>query len=178
MGPAKVQAILDWPAPRSARAVRGFLSLAGYYLKFVHNYGTVAAPLTALKKDGFTWDDAAAAAFTALKAAVTTAPALAMPDFSKLFVVECDASSHGFGAVLVQDDHLVAFFSRPIALRHHSSTLTSGNSSASSRRFGIGGRIYGGGASLSRPTTTTSNTSSTSPGHNTPTPLGRQHLGV
>jgi hypothetical protein len=31
MDPAKVQAIHDWPAPRSARAVRGFLGLAGYY---------------------------------------------------------------------------------------------------------------------------------------------------
>ncbi|WVZ75167.1 LOW QUALITY PROTEIN: hypothetical protein U9M48_023250, partial [Paspalum notatum var. saurae] len=117
MDPAKVQAILDWPAPRSARAVRGFLGLAGYYRKFVHNYGTVTTPLTALlKKDGFTWDNAAAAAFAALKAAVTTAPVLAMPDFSKLFIVECDASSHGFSAVL--EGHPVAFFSRPIAPRH------------------------------------------------------------
>jgi len=121
MDPAKVQAILDWPTPRSARAVRGFLGLAGYYRKFVHNYGTVAAPLTALlKKDGFSWDEATTAAFTALKAAVTSAPVLAMPDFAKDFIVECDASSHGFGAVLVQDGHPVAFFSRPVAPRHRS----------------------------------------------------------
>jgi hypothetical protein len=70
MDPAKVQAVRDWPAPRSARAVRGFLGLAGYYRKFVHNYGTIAAPLTALlKKEGFVWSDAAAEAFDALKAA-------------------------------------------------------------------------------------------------------------
>ncbi|KAF0934872.1 hypothetical protein E2562_028875 [Oryza meyeriana var. granulata] len=50
MDPAKVQAIHDWPWPRSARALRGFLGLAGYYRKFVHNYGAVAAPLTALYK--------------------------------------------------------------------------------------------------------------------------------
>jgi hypothetical protein len=119
MDPAKVAAIHDWPPPRSVRAVRGFLGLAGYYRRFVHNYGTVAAPLTALlKKDGFSWDDAAMAAFGALKAAVSSAPVLAMPDFSKMFVVECDASSTGFGAVLVQEGHPVAFFSRPIAPRH------------------------------------------------------------
>jgi hypothetical protein len=54
MDPAKVQAVQDWPVPRSARAVRGFLGLARYYRKFVHNYGTITAPLTALlKKDGF-----------------------------------------------------------------------------------------------------------------------------
>ena len=47
MDPAKVQAVQDWPQPRSARAVRGFLGLAGYYRKFVHDYGTIAAPLTA-----------------------------------------------------------------------------------------------------------------------------------
>ena len=119
MDPAKVQAIHDWSVPRSARAVRGFLGLAGYYHKFVHNYGTIAVPLTALlKKDGFSWNEAAAAAFDALKTAVTSAPILATPDFSKMFVVECDASSHGFGAVLVQDGHPVAFFSRPVAPRH------------------------------------------------------------
>ncbi|WVZ59355.1 hypothetical protein U9M48_009508 [Paspalum notatum var. saurae] len=82
--------------------------------KFVHTYGAVAAPLAALlKKDGFAWTEAATAAFAALKDAVTSAPVLALPDFSKLFVVECDASSHGFGAVLVREGHPIAFFGRP-----------------------------------------------------------------
>jgi hypothetical protein len=101
MDPAKVQAVRGWPRPRSARAIRGFLGLAGYYRKFMHNYGTIAAPLTALKKDGFSWSDEATIAFATLKDAVTLALVLAMPDFSKTFNVECDASSHGFGAVLV-----------------------------------------------------------------------------
>ena len=121
MDPAKVQAVLDWPVPRSARAVRGFLGLAGYYRRFVLNYGAIAAPLTALlKKDGFSWSEEAAAAFTALKAAVTSTPVLALPDFTRPFIVECDASTHGFGAVLLQDKHPLAYFSKPIAPRHRS----------------------------------------------------------
>jgi len=50
MDPEKVQAVADWPQPRSARAVRGFLGLAGYYRKFVKNFDAIAAPLTALLK--------------------------------------------------------------------------------------------------------------------------------
>jgi hypothetical protein len=121
MDPVKVQAISAWPQPRSARAVQGFLGLAGYYRKFVQNYGSIAAPLTALlKKDDFSWNDKAAAAFQALKAAVTSAPVLALPDFARPFVIECDASTYGFGAILIQDKHPIAYFSRPVAPRHHS----------------------------------------------------------
>jgi hypothetical protein len=118
MDSAKVHAIHDWPAPRSARAVRGFLGLAGYYRKFVHNYGAVAVLLTVLLKMDDFWNEDAATTFTTLKDMVTSAPILAMSDFSKPFVVEYNASSHGFGAVLVQDGHPIAFFSRTIAPRH------------------------------------------------------------
>jgi hypothetical protein len=101
--------------------VRGFLGLAGYYRKFVHNYGTIAAPLTALlKKEGFTWNDDAAADFNALKGAMTSAPVLALPNFAKPFIVECDASTYGFGSVLVQDGHPIAFYSKSVATCHRS----------------------------------------------------------
>jgi len=54
MDASKVQAILSWPQPKSVRAVRGFLGLAGYYRRFIKDYGLIAAPLTKLlKKEGF-----------------------------------------------------------------------------------------------------------------------------
>jgi hypothetical protein len=79
------------------------LGLAGYYRKFIREFGLIAAPLTRLlRRDAFTWDDDVVAAFEALKGALTSGLVLQMPDFSKPFMVDCDASGVGFGAVLHQ----------------------------------------------------------------------------
>jgi hypothetical protein len=115
----KVHAFLDWPLPKSPRAVRGFRGLAGYYRWFIKDFGVIAAPLTALlRKDGFRWNVDAEGAFRALQQALTTAPVLQLPAFDREFIVECDASGSGFGAVLHQGAGAVAFFSKPIAPRH------------------------------------------------------------
>jgi len=115
----KVAAVAAWPSPQSARGLRGFLGLAGYYRKFIQEFGLIAAPLTCLlRRDVFDWDTEAEEAFQALKRALTTGPVLQMPDFDKLFMVDCDASGVGFGAVLHQGAGPLAFFSRPFAARH------------------------------------------------------------
>jgi len=115
----KVKAVQSWPQPTSARALRGFLGLAGYYRRFIKNYGIIAAPLTnLLKKNGFIWNDTAANSFHNLKNALSSAPVLHLPNFSKPFVVDCDASGSGFGAVLHPNEGPLAFYSRPFAVRH------------------------------------------------------------
>jgi hypothetical protein len=101
MDGAKVVAIASRPQPRPARGLRGFLGLAGYYRRFIKDFGALAAPLTQLlKKDAPLWSEEATAAFAALKEALTTAPVLHLPDFSTHFIVDCDASGTGFGVVL------------------------------------------------------------------------------
>jgi len=117
MDKQKVQAVLDWP-PKSPRAVRGFLGLAGYYRRFIRDFGTIAAPLTALLKEGFRWNEEAARAFQTLQRALTTAPVLQLTAFDRDFIVECDASGSGFGAVLHQGTGPIAFFCKPVAPRH------------------------------------------------------------
>jgi hypothetical protein len=68
----KVQVVLSWPPPTTVWAVRAFLGLAGYYRRFIKDYGAIATPLTQLlRKDSFRWS--AEAAFRALQRALTTA---------------------------------------------------------------------------------------------------------
>jgi hypothetical protein len=77
MDQLKVQAVLDWPLQKTIKAVRIFLGLAGYYRRFIRNFGAIAVPLTTLlKKEAFRWSDDAAQAFRTLQHALTTAPVL------------------------------------------------------------------------------------------------------
>ena len=114
---AKVEAIQSWPTPNSVTQVRSFLGLAGFYRRFVKDFSTIAAPLNELTKKNvpFVWSDAQEEAFTILKDKLTHAPLLQLPDFNKMFELECDASGIGLGGVLLQDGKPVAYFSEKLS---------------------------------------------------------------
>ena len=90
----KIQTVKDWPTPLTLKELRAFLGLAGYYRKFVEHFGLICRPLTELLNKGvpFLWTPQVDTAFHTLKEALIAAPVLALPDFSKRFVVETDAS--------------------------------------------------------------------------------------
>ncbi|OMO55704.1 reverse transcriptase [Corchorus capsularis] len=113
--PSKIEAVMAWPQPSNVKSLRGFLGLTGYYRKFVAHYATIAAPLTdLLKSKAFHWTQSASDVFEKLKQALTSTPCLALPDFSKPFEVTTDASNVAVGAVLSQDSHPLAYFSKKL----------------------------------------------------------------
>lgn len=114
----KVEAIRAWPTPRSPKEVMSFLGLANFYRRFIRQFAHMAQPLTELTKKGTTFEWAATqqAAFDKLKAALSSAPVIRVPDPSRGFILYTDASDQAIGAVLMQEFedgvHPIAFLSK------------------------------------------------------------------
>lgn len=116
--PDKIIVIQKWPVPTTIKAVRGFLGLTGYYHRFIKNYASIVGPLTdLLRKDDFTWNSTTLQAITHLKELLNSTPTLKLPDFTKPFTIETEASGQGIGAILSQDKYPLAYFSKKLFTR-------------------------------------------------------------
>lgn len=118
--PEKVEAILKFPTPTTVTEVRRFVGMASWYRRFVPNFSTVISPLTQLlrKNTRFNWSPACENAWTNIKNLLVSAPVLACPDFSKEFIIACDASDFGVAAVLSQmhedGERVIAYHSKSL----------------------------------------------------------------
>jgi hypothetical protein len=84
-----------------------------YDRKFVKGYRGISTPLTRLlRKDSFKWDERAEDAFNLFKKTRSTPLVLGIHDFSKPFIIECNASRDGIGAVLMQIGQPLAYLSQ------------------------------------------------------------------
>lgn len=103
--PQKVEAISKFPAPRDPKEVLRFLGMVGFFREYIPLFGRLARPLYNLvKKDQeWRWQDEEQAAFEALRQALLSNDVLMLPDWSKPFLIETDASYSGLGAVLLQE---------------------------------------------------------------------------
>ena len=119
--PKKTECIKNWPEPRNVKEIRSFLGLCSYYRKFIFEFSEIAKPLHTLteKNKTFQWTDKCQEAFSKLKEKLTSAPILAHPDFSKPFILDCDASNFAISGILSQEidgqERVVVYASRTLS---------------------------------------------------------------
>ena len=121
-GIIKTNAIRNWPPPSDVSQVRQFLGLCSFFRRCVPNFASIASPLTQLTRKDSPWKSGplpppALAAFEALRTTLSNRPCLAPVNFKQEFILTCDASTSGLGAILSQRDingieHPCAYASR------------------------------------------------------------------
>ncbi|GJZ18724.1 putative reverse transcriptase domain-containing protein [Tanacetum coccineum] len=124
MDPAKIESIKDWASPKTPTEIRQFLGLAGYYRRFIDGFPKIAKPMTKLtqKNVKFDWSEKAEVVFQLLKQKLCSAPILALPEGSENFMVYCDASHKGLGAILMQREKVIAYASRQLKIHEKNYT--------------------------------------------------------
>lgn len=114
-----IDAVCNFPVPRTVRQVREFIGLCSYFRKFIEKFSLIAKPLYDLlrKNVSFEFHEKELKVFEELKAKLVSAPILSVYSLQDDTELHCDASSHGFGAILMQKKkdlkfHSVFYFSK------------------------------------------------------------------
>ena len=115
--PDKVEAIVNMPTPNDVQGVQRVLGMVNYLAKFAPNLSTICEPLRRLmdKDVEYDWQARHDKAFSEMKQLIARAPILQFYDVAKEVTIECDSSSVGLGAVLLQEGRPVAYASRALS---------------------------------------------------------------
>lgn len=114
---SEIEAIKKFPLPKTTKAIKEFLSLTGYYRRFLSDYAKIAQPLTKKLRKDSTIDlneKSYLSAFQQLKSCSANDPVLVYPDFEKIFTLTTYAPNYAIGSVLSQDNHPIAYYSRTL----------------------------------------------------------------
>nr|GFB14467.1 putative reverse transcriptase domain-containing protein [Tanacetum cinerariifolium] len=114
--PAKIEVVKNWASPTTPTKVRQFLGLASYYQRFIKDFSKSAKSLTILtqKNKKYIWGEDKESTFQLLKQKLCEALILALPEENEDFVIYCDTSLQGLGAVLMQREKVIAYESRQL----------------------------------------------------------------
>ena len=115
--PRKVQALLDWPVPRTTKEVHQFHGLGSYYQGYIEGFARIAKPLTELiKKDAmFVWSPECQDAFDGLRSALTNGVICHHFDLSLPTTITTDAADGCLGAAMHQAITASPSQPRPVA---------------------------------------------------------------
>ena len=113
----KIRAITSMAHPETKQEMRRYIGMVNYLAQFLPRLSDLAEPLTTLMKDGvmFIWNERTQKAFQLIQEALVAGPVLRFFNKSLDTVLQCDASSIGLGAALLQDGQPVAFASRVLS---------------------------------------------------------------
>ena len=119
--PSKIQAVKEFPIPKTPKEIKTYLGLLGYYRKFIPDFAKLTKPMTKCLKKGNKVDIKNVEyqdSFEKSKNLLINAPILQYPDFTKQFIITTDASNFALGAVLSQNidgkDMPIAYASRTL----------------------------------------------------------------
>nr|GEX76705.1 putative reverse transcriptase domain-containing protein [Tanacetum cinerariifolium] len=122
--PTKIESIKDWASPKTPTEICQLLGLAGYYQRFIKGFSKIAKSMTKLtqEKVKFDWGDKEEKTFQFIKQKLCSAPILALSEGSKDFVIYCNASHKGLGAVLMQREKEIAYAPRQLKIHEKNYT--------------------------------------------------------
>ncbi|GJT51736.1 putative reverse transcriptase domain-containing protein [Tanacetum coccineum] len=122
--PAKIEAVNNWASPTTPTKICQFLGIADYYQRFIKDFSKIAKSLTELTKKNkkYIWGKDQESVFQLLNQKLCEAPILALPEGNDDFVIYCDASHQGLGAVLMQRDKNALGTQLDMSMTYHPET--------------------------------------------------------